>query len=179
MQTGYLKRFLRNKIWGVISIFCSVLLIGIGISCHKSNGPEIITPPCPEFAFPPGIQIELKQNGKYISDSNYLSQLKLINGSIQKPVDDFHVSGGVQCADGLIHRFVTSVNAPLSSASGAKYYYMIYPDNTEDTIYLDIVRTPATNCLFVQNSILFNGLRPQTDTLLYINGDSTYVLNHP
>jgi hypothetical protein len=174
-----IKSLLDNFILRTLGIVCLILGSGM-IACHKSNKPYTPTPPaCPEFnTFPPGINIEIMVNGKYIWDSNYLAQLQLINDSIHKPVDDFHVSSGVLCPDGTLRRFVTTVNAPLSSVFGSKLYYMVYPDGSKDVIYLDIVRTPATNCNYWIEGMLFNNIRPQTDSLLYIGYDSTYILNH-
>ena len=178
MLNGLLKKSLLNRIlWGCIAgIF---VLIGVGsFSCHKGSSSSTPKSQCAEFEFPDGLNIEIMENGKYVSDSIYLSQLTMIAADNQGPIDDLHATGSVLMPDGTIHRFITSRSIQLSSVLGLRIFYLQYPDKKQDTIYLDEQRTPATNCEFVQDSLLFNGIRPTTDSLLYIDGDSTYVLNH-
>jgi len=164
--------------WIGVSVLLGIFLV---LSCHKGNkGP--VTPACPEFEEPQPFSFELRKNGIFLSDSNYLAGIAITysynNGT--NSVEDLVVSDAITTPDGIIHREVTSTNMALSSAYGTKIYYLAYPDTSKvDTLDLDVVRTPATNCEYVFNFLRVDNIIAKTDTPLVEQGDSTYILNHP
>jgi hypothetical protein len=156
-----------------------IILIALAFSCHKGGGSN--TPQCKDFEEPNGIIFEIKMNGVYDTDSTFLGQVKMAyyNGNTKQYVSDFALSQGFTTSDGKRHFVFSTINAQLSSTYGTKNFYLEYPDgSTEDTIYLNEVRSPATNCEYVMEGLLINRARPMTDSLFVDGGDSTYIVNH-
>jgi hypothetical protein len=149
------------------------------LSCQKGDSSD--TPPCKYFEEPNGIIFEIKVNDAYGIDTTFLGLVKMsyYNGGSKRYVPDFTLSQGFTTSDGKRHFVFSTANAQLSSTYGTKYFYLEYPDrSTGDTIYLNEVRSPATNCEYVMEGLLINSVRPQTDSLLVDGGDSTYIVNH-
>ncbi|TDX02172.1 hypothetical protein [Dinghuibacter silviterrae] len=172
--------FIRIKaVHGLLLSFVIVAVTSV-MGCHKSGSD---TSQCNNFEVPDPLILELKENGQYITDSAFLAKIKMsyTSGSSKQYVSDLSVSDGMPESDGIRHFVMTTSVAPLYSAqSGIKTYTLEYPDGSaSDVVYVDMERSLATNCQFRMQSLLIDGRRPQTDSLILGGGyDSTYVVVH-
>src|ERR1700744_574253 len=95
-------------------------------ACHHSHG---ITQPQCEFMEPNPLIIEFKANGQFITDSLFLAGIKIQDLKGDVHLSDLVVSDIVPAPDGN-HRFVTTVNLPLSSTYGTTNWVVLYPDGS-------------------------------------------------
>jgi hypothetical protein len=179
----YFQKFTLARPWSCRYFIYLYFLVAItgSSSCHRNSGPK--SPSCPDFEVPDGIILEISKNGVFITDSVFLGQIKMSysSGGSKQYVPDLKLSQGFFESDGQRHFVLVSENAEIESTfDGIKLFYLEYPDgSSNDVVYLDMVRTPATNCQYDISGILVNSVRPLTDSLFVAGGvDSTYVVNH-
>lgn len=154
-------------------------------SCNKCKG-------CGIILLPQTLCFKIVQNGKIITDSSYLSKIRIYyykNGyEIDDPNDidpsdltiyDQHTLATFSDSSGLFASyFMTEI-----STKGQQYFYFEFPDGTVDTLFLNVEKVSdkegiheACHCSTPIRTIKFNGKIPQqnADNLRYIN---YYIFN--
>ena len=155
----------------VFFIFLSISLI----CCKKSNSDS----QCKYDAIPSSLILKITKSGIILSDTD-LGDCKLsyYDNSVKKYVSDFALSSDTANRNkGLIASRLIGV---LSADNKIKTYNIEYPNGwASDTLYVDYLpHTPATNCLYVQNSIKYNGQIAQTDSNFHFDSP-VYVISKP
>jgi hypothetical protein len=115
-------------------------------------------------------------NGQVVPDS-ILSKVKLsyFEGAVKKYVADFSIATNGYPNMGFIGTRTIGI---MSADSSIKTYYLEYANSWKtDTLFADYLsRSPATNCLYVLQTIKFNNQSTPIDTSFHFDS-KVYVLN--
>lgn len=151
----------------VIIFICSIQVV----SCHKSSNScqWAPTPPVP-------VLFQIYKNGQLITDSTFLSSLKLsyLEDNKKTYVDKFGLLLGTD-SNIFYKNGVMSANVGLNNT--VKDYVLEYPNNfsVPDTLFIDYLSpSPTTGCQYKLNKIMFNKSTPPTDS---ISDQLIYIFN--
>ena len=142
-------------------------------SCRKNHKD------CTQYVRSPVTLFEIRQSGKFISDSTILSEIKISysQNNTTKYLSDLTVSDTIMTGT-VVNRVITSTSISSVSADGnTKIFYIEYPENRNvDTLYLDY-STPSnkTNCHYIFGSIMFNNQIPDINKSLPLPTPNAFV----
>lgn len=149
-----------------------VLLAFSFLSCNKDKR---------DLFAPPPLLIVPRHNYASLPD-NELNGIKLYYILNQKKyVPDFGRATGSGYQYGILS---TSDIASISAVTNVKYYYLSYPDGTEDTLFVNYVtisdKDARDNTCFCAKPLIsfkVNGQTPAVDTVAP-GGIPLYIINH-
>lgn len=142
------------------------------LCCKKTSNST-----CKYDAIPSSLILKISKSGTILTDTQLREcKLSYIESNTKKYVTDFVLSLDVNSRNkGLIASRLIGI---LSADNGIKTYYIEYPNDwITDTLYVDYLpHTPATNCVYVQNTIKFNGQNASIDNNFHFDSP-VFVLN--